>query len=512
MPQDFASFLSGLTASDQQSDTSLMSGKEFERQGTEILKAKDKAMEPFRAESAKLTEQISGLAGKLDAIKAPKAPGLKELPQMPDSQFQNPMQALGGVTSLLAIIGSFATRRPAIAALNAGAAAMQGFHKGDQERIKLEREKAQDELHRALKQNEQELRAYNQAMQEANFDMSKAEAGMRVVAAQHQDVNMRAALEAGNWDSAYQLLQQRASLTEKAAEFRMRMKEMKEARKDRQAAAAQAHADRMAMQTIMVGGGPGGPLAQSSGNADQILSKLPPMVRAGVEGIANYTINPNQFSNRGNIRGQMVELAKMVNPNYDANQFTVRSGVMRDFASGQTSKNITSMNTAFAHLGTLVEMGDALNNGDVKRVNELANLLSTEIEGHPEVNNFQTATQAVGDELGRTFRVVGASETENAAWQSRFSPGASPDIIRGGAKTAGKLLLGRLSQVNDQWKRGMGTDKNFPNLIGATGLQVMKELDLKNPLGEDKPATSGGVYSDPDKEARYQAWKKDNGF
>lgn len=242
--------------------------KDFDTKSEAATKARAEAMSPYEAEGKKLTEQIGGLEKRIASIQSPDAPKMKELPEVPNSQFQDPTQALGGIGSLIAVIGSLATRAPATAALNSMAAAMQGFHKGDQERVTLEREKAQDQMQRALRQNQQELQEYNAALQKSNFDLGKAQAEFTAIAAKHNDLNMRATIETGNQSAQWQLLQQRAGLTEKAVTFMGQMKEREEARKAREQARLDnltLHRDQMAqtrelalMRIGAQGGGTGG--------------------------------------------------------------------------------------------------------------------------------------------------------------------------------------------------------------------------------------------------------------
>jgi hypothetical protein len=216
--------------------------------------------------------------------------------------------------------------------------------------------------------------------------------------------------------------------------------------------------------------------ARSSGNAnemqgdtskkgDEYLASLPAEDAAIVKKIASGEIPLTSFSTRGGHREMLAKMASLYDPAFNV----TRSAVWRDFTSGPTGKNITSINTAIAHMGTMSDLADALKNNDVQAANKLVNFLSQQT-GNPAVTNFETARQAVGEELMRTFRVVGASEHEAQAWMDRFKVAASPQQLRGALSTAGELLGGRIKAVNDQWKRGAQTDKDFPNIIPPENL------------------------------------------
>jgi hypothetical protein len=120
---------------------------------------------------------------------------------------------------------------------------------------------------------------------------------------------------------------------------------------------------------------------------------------------------------------------------YDPTYNATRATTWKEFTTGSTARNVTSINTAIGHMGTMYDLAEAMNNKDPRLVNSVVNRVSTAL-GKPEVNNFETARQAVGEELMRTFRQVGASEQEAKAWGERFSSANSPAQMKGAIKTA----------------------------------------------------------------------------
>jgi hypothetical protein len=155
-------------------------------------------------------------------------------------------------------------------------------------------------------------------------------------------------------------------------------------------------------------------------------------------------------------------------------QFAANQSTRRDFASGPTSRNITSLNQALAHIGTLDELFKAMENSDLPTVNRIVNVVKNET-GRPDVNNASLATQAVGEELMRVFRQVNASEKEAAAFEQKLKVAGSPAQQRDALKTAATLLEGRLTALQDQWKRGTGEQKDFP-IVGEKGQEVLRRI------------------------------------
>jgi hypothetical protein len=233
-------------------------------------------------------------------------------------------------------------------------------------------------------------------------------------------------------------------------------------------------------------------------SGDDFLKTLPRADQELIKGIAEGRINPTTSASiRGHERKNLMEQVTQYDPTYNA----ARPAVWKDFTSGKASNNITAINTAIGHLGTLNRLGEALNNKDVTRVNQLLNVVSTET-GHPNVNNYEIAQGAVGDELMRVFRQVGASENEANEWKKRFDAMKSPKQIKGAVATATELLESRINALQDQWKRGSGSDKPFPNLVSPKSRKVLAEAGIKieGEEGAAAPAAGGVTTISSDEE------------
>jgi len=193
-----------------------------------------------------------------------------------------------------------------------------------------------------------------------------------------------------------------------------------------------------------------------------------------------------------------------------------QAAAVKDVMSGQTGRNIVALNTAIGHMGTVNELADLLESKDTKRVNQFINLVRKET-GDPRVNNLELARNALGDELMRVFRQVGASENESAMWRRSFDAAASPAQMKGAVRVAGDLLYSRLNAQNEAYKARMGTKEDMPGLLSDHSKQVLKELGVVNPqerksrFGITKPGMTVAPFADRDKERRYQEWKLQHG-
>jgi hypothetical protein len=246
MAEDFSSFLSSTVGGKGakappidgvKSTESLLS--DFDKKSGETVSAMKAVEEKYKGPLQKNIDESHATLEKIRGMKSPDAPTLKDLPDSPDTQPKDPIQALGSMASILAMLGSLRTRAPLTSALNAGAASMQGFHQGDKERVKLERDKFHDELEKGLRQNQEEMAKYSAALQKSSFDMTKAHGELTALASQFKDEQMLAAMESGNVEMQYKIFTDRASIQQKLTENLLRDKE----RMAQISATAQAHED-----------------------------------------------------------------------------------------------------------------------------------------------------------------------------------------------------------------------------------------------------------------------------
>lgn len=244
------------------------------------------------------------------------------------------------------------------------------------------------------------------------------------------------------------------------------------------------------------------PAAHKDMHGDDYLATLPTGMASLVKSIAEGRVDPSKAASmRYGNREAIMQRVMQYDPTYNAQ----RSKVWQDFTTGKSAQNVTAINTVTAHIGTLDRLTDELKNGNTQAVNATVNAIRTQL-GKPEINNAEIAVQAVGNELMRVFRQVNASQQEVKAWEEKFQAAkGSPEQIKGALKTGVELLKGRIDALDDQWKRGMGSESGFPGLISPKSQAVLAKF------GVGSAAPAGGPYPEADKEKRYQEWKARQG-
>jgi hypothetical protein len=153
---------------------------------------------------------------------------------------------------------------------------------------------------------------------------------------------------------------------------------------------------------------------------------------------------------------ELIAAASQFDPTLDAANAATRVATRKDFTSGQAAKNITSINTALGHLGTLWTSAQALNNGGFRQWNRLANAVVTET-GDPRVKDFTISRDAVANELMRVFRGSGGSLAEIEEWKKNIDAADSPDQLRAEIGKGVDLLNSRLEAMGEQYTKGMST-------------------------------------------------------
>jgi hypothetical protein len=138
--------------------------------------------------------------------------------------------------------------------------------------------------------------------------------------------------------------------------------------------------------------------------------------------------------------------------------------------SGMGGQNIAAFNTAISHLNLLGEAGEALNNGDVQKLNQLGNAFAREF-GSAAPTNFAAVKTAVAGEIAKVFTGRGATVQEIAQINNVIDAAGSPDQIRGAIQYYISVMNGRLLALQTQYEAGRQGVPAFPGAVvpGAGG-------------------------------------------
>lgn len=229
---------------------------------------------------------------------------------------------------------------------------------------------------------------------------------------------------------------------------------------------------------------------------DYLKKAVPPQDRDLVSSIANYDTDPQKAASgrvpRGQERSvrqtlieQAMAYAKAKGETYNPRAFTA----VQDFiGNGRHGDQVRSLNVITEHMGTLRQLGEALDNGDVRAFNAAAQRWATEF-GKSAPTSFQAAKDIVGTELIKALGVAGAgSAEERAQLDRRLSVASSPQQIQDAINDVyGPLLTGQLKGLRSQYLSAGGPREKFDKAL----LPGTREFIDKEPNKKKKSSGSG---------------------
>ncbi len=163
--------------------------------------------------------------------------------------------------------------------------------------------------------------------------------------------------------------------------------------------------------------------------------------------------------------------------------FNAGTRAVQAFDTGKQGDTVRSLNVSVAHLETLRELGEALDNGDVNLINKARQRFSEEF-GVPAPTNFDAARSIVADEVAKGVIGGQTAQADRDALAATLKNSNSLPQINGAISTFQNLLGGQLHGLRQQYKTSTGRDdfdqKLFPETISA--------LERNN-----KPASAGAI-------------------
>lgn len=130
--------------------------------------------------------------------------------------------------------------------------------------------------------------------------------------------------------------------------------------------------------------------------------------QAIAEKIASYEMAPPSLAGMKNPRiANIMAAVADQHPEYDATQYATKQAALKQFTpSGKAGMTVRSLSVASDHLDTLASAADAMKNGNLPLVNQVANFFGTQT-GNTSQGAFNAVKNIVGDEVVKA--VVGSA-------------------------------------------------------------------------------------------------------
>lgn len=236
------------------------------------------------------------------------------------------------------------------------------------------------------------------------------------------------------------------------------------------------------------------------------LAQLPPDVATLVQGIANYSINPNAIPTKqykgaaGLTQAQVLSLVSQYDPTYSESDYANRQALVKNFTSGTYSQNINALNTAVGHIADLTDNFSGLGNGGFTPGNAVKNTLAS-VFGSGAPGKAALNINAATGELAAVFKKSGATDTEISNLGT-LNANSSPDQVKQYQEAASQLLASRLSALEDTYSAGMGKapTKGFLSPDSQNALLKLQQqgLDIKVPELAKAPTVQLQTFHDAD--------------
>jgi hypothetical protein len=194
-------------------------------------------------------------------------------------------------------------------------------------------------------------------------------------------------------------------------------------------------------------------------------------------------------------RQQFLQAVMQANPNFNSANYDVEKGVMKDFTSGASAKNLTAFNTAIQHANQLQQAADALSNGDVRGLNKVGNALGYQF-GSDKTTNFNVIKNALSGEISKVFKGGQATDAEIREVQQPFDAANSPAQLKGAIQNAIHLMNSKRDALKQQYDAGRTGKPNFGGDTGSVSTPPAGgEVSATGPNGH-KIVVRGGKWVD----------------
>lgn len=152
---------------------------------------------------------------------------------------------------------------------------------------------------------------------------------------------------------------------------------------------------------------------------------------------------------------QVMSKVSEINPDYRGQDFATKQTAEKAFTTGKQGNSVRSFNVAIAHLDTLDNLADAMQNGNMQMANKIANAFAT-ATGGTAPNNFEAAKQIVGDEIVKAIVGAGGGVSDREKAQKTVDAANSPAQLRGVINVYKELMKGQLGGLKQQYETSTG--------------------------------------------------------
>jgi len=187
--------------------------------------------------------------------------------------------------------------------------------------------------------------------------------------------------------------------------------------------------------------------------------ELSPDEQTLVKALQTYDLDPNKLpwgmSKEAQASKKRILAAAFNDPNYDMKKYPAQQALYKSWTSWSMMNNNNGITTVTRHMMELKPALEALQNGDIKKFNELWNSADTQF-GVADTNDANVIAQAVGSEMAKVYKWNASPTTDEInEWSSKISTALSSGQQAWLLKTLSKLLYGKITSNAQNYNRTM---------------------------------------------------------
>jgi hypothetical protein len=161
---------------------------------------------------------------------------------------------------------------------------------------------------------------------------------------------------------------------------------------------------------------------------------------------------------------------KKIQDNWAAN----RRKVTTDFITGKQGQTVQSLNVAVDHLDTLADAAKALNNGDVKLFNQVANAYSKNT-GEPAVTDFNALKTIVGSEVAKAVAGGATALGDREEIRAEINAASSEKQLLSAINKYQRLMAGQVNGLRQTYVGAGLPEEEFNNKLLPRTKKVLGE-------------------------------------
>jgi hypothetical protein len=202
--------------------------------------------------------------------------------------------------------------------------------------------------------------------------------------------------------------------------------------------------------------------------------------------------------NAGNLRANAVARAKEMDPTYSPVDAHLRVAALKQWTKPDSpiSKQISAHITAANSIDDVRDYFKALNNGNVKLANEVANRYN-DLTGKPEFIQAKTGMMLLGPEIIKSIIPGGGGVTERKAAEDLVNPNLSPKQWAAAFKTLEDFQGNALKSQENRWTAAKLPKEQFRERMLGGSPAAQELLDRVSKHQADIAAKKAGLPSAP---------------